>query len=84
MSGSGSRDPTIKIWDLFTGSLIRQLKGHVNDVLALCVLGDGKIVSGSRDKSIIIWKPNKHGDHVQSGSEKRTIFSERSTENIVN
>ena len=29
--------------------------GHVNDVLALNVLDDGRIVSGSRDKLIMIW-----------------------------
>jgi WD40 repeat protein len=52
---SGSRDNTIKIWNVETGILITTLAEHSSYVNALALLGNGDLVSGSRDKSIKIW-----------------------------
>lgn len=53
----GSRDGTIKIWDLATGKLLRTLTGHSEVVLSVAISPDGQtIVSGSDDKTIKIWR----------------------------
>jgi WD40 repeat protein len=53
---SGSKDKTIKIWDLATGKLLHTLTGHSDEVNSIAISSDGKtIVSGSRDKTIKIW-----------------------------
>ena len=53
---SGSRDKTIKIWDIFASSCITTLIGHDNWIRNLLVHPSGNyIVSASDDKSIRIW-----------------------------
>jgi WD40 repeat protein len=53
---SGSRDNTIKIWDLDTGTEKFTLQGHRNSVRAISVTPDGKtVISGSDDNTIKIW-----------------------------
>lgn len=57
---SGSRDKTVRVWDLETKRLWHQpLSGHAKSVL--CLQFDPSpeedvIVSGSSDRSIIVWK----------------------------
>jgi WD40 repeat protein/tRNA A-37 threonylcarbamoyl transferase component Bud32 len=53
---SGSRDKTIKVWNLQTGELKFTLNGHSNWVSSLAISHDAKILaSGSGDKNIKIW-----------------------------
>lgn len=57
---SGSRDRTLRIWDLDTQRLVREpLEGHTGSVLCL-QFDDSKeedlIVSGSSDESVILWQ----------------------------
>jgi WD40 repeat protein len=47
---SGSRDTTIRIWDISTGRQLRVLEGHENSVRCLEVSGN-KLVSGSYDNT---------------------------------
>ena len=42
---------------LQTGACERVLEGHTNCVLCVAVLPDGKVVSGSADKSLRVWDP---------------------------
>ena len=51
---SGSKDKTIKIWDLENLSTISKF-GHSEEVSALCYVREGVFVSGSDDKSLVIW-----------------------------
>jgi len=53
---SGSRDGTLRLWDLNTGTTTRNFYGHTKDVLSVAFSADNRqIVSGSRDKSINLW-----------------------------
>lgn len=52
---SASKDKSVKIWD-FDGSLIRELKGHTKEVMAVAYSHDGeKLVSGSADGTVKEW-----------------------------
>ncbi|CAE8597317.1 unnamed protein product [Polarella glacialis] len=52
---SGSRDNTIRLWDLTSNTCTTTLKeGHSNYVNALCVYND-TLCSGSRDNTIRLW-----------------------------
>ena len=57
---SGSRDRTLRIWNLETQRLVRApLQGHTGSVLCLQFDDDEDedlIVSGSSDESVILWK----------------------------
>ena len=48
---SGSRDKTVKVWDLETGTLVRTLTGHEGEVTSVALDGQ-RIVSGSDDKTL--------------------------------
>ncbi|MBE9248408.1 ribosome assembly protein 4 [Dolichospermum sp. LEGE 00240] len=53
---SGSRDKTIKIWDVTTGKVLNTLKGHEDSVWSVGFSPDGQqLASGSRDNTIKIW-----------------------------
>ncbi|MDZ7957862.1 MAG: WD40 repeat domain-containing protein [Aulosira sp. DedQUE10] len=53
---SGSRDRTIKIWQLETGELISTLRGHTDEVCTITLSPDEQIIaSGSADKTIKLW-----------------------------
>ncbi|NCQ94376.1 MAG: hypothetical protein GPJ13_04130, partial [Microcystis aeruginosa W11-06] len=64
---SGSRDKTIKLWNVETGQEIRTLKGHDDYVRSINFSPDGKtLVSGSADNTIKLW-------NVETGQEIRTL-----------
>jgi WD40 repeat protein len=53
---SGSRDHTIKLWDVASASLKRTLTNHAADVYTVTFSHNGKLMaSGSKDTSIILW-----------------------------
>ncbi|MCW6036177.1 response regulator [Spirulina subsalsa FACHB-351] len=67
---SGSKDSTIRIWDILTGREVRTLVGHESAVLSIAVTPEGdRIVSSSTDDTIKIWE-------FDSGEEIRTISSD--------
>jgi WD40 repeat protein len=54
---SGSKDKTIKLWQVDTGKEICTLTGHDNDVSSVAFSPNGKILaSGSTDKTIKLWQ----------------------------
>ncbi|WP_185154035.1 caspase family protein [Fulvivirga sp. M361] len=54
---SGSRDKTIKLWELATGREIRSYLGHESTINDLVVTPDGKyFVSSSADKTAKLWE----------------------------
>ena len=53
---SGSRDRTLRLWDLQTGQLLRTFAGHTEGVSAVSVSSDGRhALSGSRDRTLKLW-----------------------------
>jgi WD40 repeat protein/nitrous oxidase accessory protein NosD len=74
---SGSRDYTIKLWEVATGSLVRTLEGHTNWVNSVAFSPDGRLLaSGSSDRTIKLWE-------VASGSLVRTLSGHTSDVNSV-
>jgi WD40 repeat protein len=56
---SGSRDNTIKLWDVKTGNLLQTLEGHSSFVYSVAYSPDGQtLASGSFDKTIKLWNVN--------------------------
>ena len=52
---SGSKDNTIKLWNLVTGQLKRTLIGHTGVVNYLSVTTDGKYIVSADSKNVRIW-----------------------------
>jgi WD40 repeat protein/serine/threonine protein kinase len=64
---SGSRDRTVKLWDVASGLERTSLKGHTDDINSVAYSPDGKTVaSGSRDRTIKLWD-------VATGALKTTL-----------
>lgn len=53
---SGSRDTTLRLWDLTTGQCLRIFKGHKQAVLDAVITPDNRfVVSGSADATLRLW-----------------------------
>jgi WD40 repeat protein len=53
---SSSEDASIKIWNSYTGDIIKTLTGHSTGIYSSCFTSDSsKIISGSQDQTIKIW-----------------------------
>ncbi|KAI0136763.1 F-box/WD repeat-containing protein 1A [Xylariales sp. AK1849] len=77
---SGSRDQTIRIWNMHTRRLARKpLRGHTGSVLCLQFDSDPEedlIVSGSSDSDVVIWK--------FSTGERLQCLKKAHTESVLN
>ncbi len=62
---SGSKDNTIKVWNLKTRQLERTLTGHSDQVTSVAVT-EKYIISGSKDKTIKVW-------NLTTGQLERTL-----------
>lgn len=72
---TGSKDKSIKIWDLKTGREVRSLLGHEMTVNSVRFTPDGKqLISGSNDKTVRVWD-------VVTGKSLETITT---TDYIIN
>ena len=62
---TGSYDGVLRVWNLSTGSLLRQLKGHTRVIRSVTYSTDGRyIASGSYDGTVRLW--NAHtGEQVR-------------------
>jgi WD40 repeat protein/serine/threonine protein kinase len=56
-AASGSKDRTIRLWDVDSGECLRVLTGHAGAVRALCFDATGRrLLSGSKDATLRLWE----------------------------
>ncbi|MGB0560860.1 MAG: beta-propeller domain-containing protein [Spirulinaceae cyanobacterium] len=68
---TGSKDSTIKTWDLFSGQELRTIRGHDASVLSIALSADSKkIISSSTDNTIKIW-------NLETGEQLQVIKGDR-------
>ncbi len=64
---SGSKDDTLKVWDLETGQELKTLEGHSGGVNTVAITPDGlRAVSGSWDDTLKVWD-------LETGQELKTL-----------
>jgi WD40 repeat protein len=64
---SGSKDKTMKLWNIANGRVLRTFSGHTDRVSSVCFSPDGKqALSGSSDYTIKLWD-------IATGKEIRTF-----------
>ncbi|KAL3536889.1 hypothetical protein ACH5RR_000255 [Cinchona calisaya] len=57
---SGSKDDTIRVWDIKTFECLQILNGHTNFVTSL-ICWDSYLLSGSLDKTLKVWAATESG-----------------------
>src|SRR6266516_4041411 len=59
--GSGSKDQTVRLWDLTTGALLHTLEGHTGWVFVVAWSPNGKLLASSahfaQDDGVWLWDP---------------------------
>jgi WD40 repeat protein len=54
---SGSKDGSVRLWEVATGAYLRTFTGHTSSVTSVCLSGDGRYaLSGSDDGSVRLWE----------------------------
>jgi len=72
---SGSKDATVRLWDVETGNAVACLEGHEAEVVSVAFSLDGRrALSGSIDKTVRLWD-------LESGREVRVFRGH--TDNVV-
>ncbi|MFB2836606.1 eIF2A-related protein [Floridanema evergladense] len=60
---SGSRDKTVRLWDLHGNQIRQPFKGHTEPINSVAFSPDGQyIISGSQDKTVRLW--DLHGNLI--------------------
>lgn len=87
---AGYNNNLVRIWDISTGQMLHELKGHTGVVWSVAYSPDGKmIVSGSADKTIKCWNaengklirtlPDKKGDKGHTAIVSYVTFNPNGT-----
>src|SRR5262245_37843758 len=78
-SGCGTRGPApeeapSRLWDPRTGAETARLEGHAEAIRALAVLRDGRLASGSDDKTIRLWDPRTGTETARLEGHTNAVF----------
>lgn len=55
---SGSLDVTARTWEIATGREVVRFEGHRGNIYSVAFAPDGSVLTGSRDRSIRLWRPD--------------------------
>ncbi len=73
---TGSRDKTIRIWDISSGKEIRILRGHNDEINSLVLSPDGKLLaSASTDQTVRLWNLELLDNHQIIRENKGAIWT---------
>lgn len=73
---SGSRDATVRLWDLATGRQLRTFLGHTEEVTSVAWAPDDRqIASGSHDQSVHLWNLESTDAYRQLAGHKGPVWS---------
>ncbi len=78
---SRNESPTMKIWDYYTGKLIRVLEDHFTNVICMKVLRNEIIISGSYDHTAKIWNKDKDKPEITLSGHEFTVYDVCETKN---
>ena len=67
---TGSRDGSMRVWDMETGEEISVLAGHELPITSVAVTPDGRLITGSWDNTALLWD-------TQTGEEIRVLAAHR-------
>ena len=67
---TAGKDQTVKVWDVPTGQVSLNLKGHSDSVRCLLTVGSDTVISAGADGNIIKWdiSSHHHGEEVQKSA----------------
>jgi WD40 repeat protein len=73
---SAGRDRVLRLWDAETGALVKEMRGHTDEVFAAVFHPYGKrIASGGRDRAVRIWDAERGEQLVRLPGHTNYIFS---------
>jgi WD40 repeat protein len=73
---TGSRDKTIRVWDLNSQKVIRTLQGHTDEITYLTFSKDGNLLaSASKDQNIRVWNLSSSDDHRNFAGHDDKVWS---------
>ena len=70
------------MWSLDNGACVRIMRGHTDHVMALTVLGDGRLASVSNDRSIRVWNMTSGECEASVSKQTFSVFSFYGAKNI--
>jgi len=73
---TGSKDKTVRIWDLNTSKVIRTLQGHSDEITSLAFSKDGtQLASSSKDQTIRVWNLSSTDEHRNFDGHEGYVWS---------
>lgn len=74
---SASMDGTVRVWDPETGREVQCFRGHTSGVTSIVCLTEGRVLSGSADRSLRLWRIKPEQEvALKPGQSKRTYLSD--------